>query len=111
MALKVLFVDDEVDLCEIFKESYSSKDVMVLAFNDPLSALDYCNKNQVDLIFLDFRMPKINGDELASKLSVRAPIYLITGESNLNPKFKFKGVISKPFDFAKIKAIIEDHQT
>ncbi len=110
MTVRVLFVDDEVDLCEVFSETYRSAGVEVTALSDPLKAIDYCQKNEVDLIFLDFRMPKISGDDLAFKLPTKVPIYLITGESNLRPRFAFKGVITKPFDLSQIQAIIEKYQ-
>jgi CheY-like chemotaxis protein len=104
MLLNVYYVDDEIELCELFVDMFSSFEVTVKTFTDPFIALEYAKKNPPDLLFTDYRMPGMNGVELAKKLDPLIKKYLITGENNLIIDFNFEAILYKPI---KPKLILE----
>ncbi|MCI1930391.1 MAG: LytTR family DNA-binding domain-containing protein [Clostridia bacterium] len=68
--MNCIIVDDEIPACEELKyfiNKYSNIEIMGI-YNSSLSALEYLTKNQVDVVFLDINMPKLNGLELAGLL-------------------------------------------
>ncbi len=68
--MNCIIVDDEIPACEELKyfiNEYSNIEIKD-TFNSSLAALDYLMKNQIDVVFLDINMPKLNGLELAGLL-------------------------------------------
>ncbi len=91
---KVLIVDDESTgrtiLAKIIQQA--EEDVIVEAFDNPLSALEWLDKNHPDLIITDYRMPDINGVELIRKIRARPacqdiPIMMITVVSEKSVRY------------------------
>lgn len=107
--LEVLCLDDEPELCEIFSDEFSSPEVKVTWFTDADSALRAANDGNYQLIFLDYRLPGTTGDLVALKMRPEIPKYLITGDLNIETKYKFLKVFEKPYDKAKIKAEIDKY--
>ena len=108
MKLNVLFLDDEVPLCEIFIDFFSSPEVNITVFSDPQLAIDYSLKNELDLIFLDYRLPSTNGDQVALKMPPSVPKFLLTGEFELKSEYTFQKIFKKPFKAADISQIIDE---
>src|SRR5919202_4651418 len=69
-ARRILIVDDEPDITDIFKLAIESSDslVKVDAFNDPSLALANYKPGLYDLIMLDVYMPQMNGVDLCKKI-------------------------------------------
>lgn len=108
MNLKVLFLDDEPMLCEIFSDFFTTPDIDIITFNDPKNALEYSHKNNLDMIVVDYRMPGTSGDLIAAQMPPEIPKYLLTGELEPDPKYKFTGVFNKPFDAKAIQSILNE---
>lgn len=106
--VKVLFLDDDVDLCEIFCDSFSAPDIEIISFTDPEKAIDYLHNNDSDLIFLDYRLPKTNGDIVAARMPRSIPKYLLTGELEVEPGFSYAAVLRKPFEGRVISKILDE---
>jgi CheY-like chemotaxis protein len=106
MLLKVYYLDDEEALCENFVDYFTSPEVVVSTFTDPLVAIETIKKNPPDIFFVDYRMPGMSGDEVAKVLDPKLPKYLITGELDLKTEYKFDKVLSKPYDEADIAGLI-----
>lgn len=71
--IKIVIVDDEIhctESLEIILKSYKKSIVYVSKFNNPLQAIEFINKNDFDILFLDIEMPTINGFELLNNISV-----------------------------------------
>jgi hypothetical protein len=66
------------------------------------------NETNPDVVFIDYRLSGITGDQVANMLPVAIPKYLITGEINLASKYEFEGVFSKPMDQVGIGLILEN---
>lgn len=108
MKLKIIYVDDEQDLCDIFEELNQSDQLNIRTFVDPLIAIADALKVPPDLVFLDYRLPGMTGDQVALAMKVDAPIYLISGDLNVKTNFNFSRIIGKPVDNSDIQKIISD---
>ena len=108
MTLKVFYLDDEPLLCGLFFEEYSSKEVQVTTFSDYHKLMEETKINPPDIIFLDYRLPGITGDQVALKLVNEIPKYLITGDLQVKPVYNFVGIIQKPYEEADIHNILQN---
>jgi DNA-binding LytR/AlgR family response regulator len=79
MSLSCAIVDDEYLAIKILEEYISRMSFihLVRSFKDPLEAVEYLQKNKIDILFLDIQMPYINGVELLKKLS-SPPLVIFT---------------------------------
>ncbi len=76
-------IDDEPKALEVI-ERYCEKINLVnlkATFREPLKAIEFLNREKVDLIFLDINMPDINGMQLLQTLSPRPLIIFTTAYS------------------------------
>lgn len=109
MQFKIIYVDDEPALCEMLKDNFSSDLVMVQTFVDPEAALSEIAASPPDLLFLDYRIGHISGDEVASKVDNRIPKVLITGDLKVSPLQNFVRIFHKPFDFDEVEKFIDGY--
>lgn len=98
MSLLVYYLDDEVDLLDVFSEIYSSEEIQITTFSHPEKAISAINSYPPDLLLLDNRLPGTTGDMIAQKLDPNIPKALISGDLTLEPKASFVKVFSKPFN-------------
>ena len=76
-------IDDEPKALEVI-ERYCQKIGLVTlmaTFREPLKAIEFLNREKVDLIFLDINMPDISGMQLLQTLSPRPLIIFTTAYS------------------------------
>ena len=76
-------IDDEPKALEVI-ERYCQKIGLVslkATFREPLKAIEFLNRENIDLIFLDINMPDINGLQLLQTLSPRPLIIFTTAYS------------------------------
>lgn len=66
--LRVISVDDTLMNLILIEEIAKELGVHVVSFEDPLEALEYTKNNIVDLAFVDYMMPNINGVELIKEM-------------------------------------------
>jgi DNA-binding NtrC family response regulator len=107
MSITVYYLDDEEDLCSIFNDFFSSNKVKVTGFTDYQLALEAATHCPPDLFFIDYRLPGVNGDDVANQLSEQIPKILVTGDIKVDVSANFLQVISKPYDFNLIQDIID----
>lgn len=98
LPLRIVYLDDEADLLEMFVDIFTSESVIIEGYTDPNKAIQAVRDNPPDLILLDYRLPGITGDDVAAKMATPIPKVLITGEISVTLKNPFLRVISKPFD-------------
>jgi FixJ family two-component response regulator len=105
--LEVYYLDDEPDLCDIFLELFSSNEVLITTFTDPEKLTKKVIEKCPNLIFLDYRLPFTNGDEVAQLLPAHIPKYLITGEISAQTSYPFVKVLKKPYPVSEIVSILD----
>jgi len=110
-----LIVDDEHDLIEYLKEILESLEleIEVIVADNGLGGIKKIEENidDLDVVFLDMRMPDVDGIDVynkSRKLSSELPIVFMSGgplaelSEDLNVYF-----LPKPFTFEDIELIIE----
>src|SRR6201996_3281734 len=77
-------IDDEPKALEVI-ERYCGKSNLVnlkATFREPVKAIEFLQREKVDLIFLDINMPDISGMQLVQTLSPRPLIIFTTAYSH-----------------------------
>jgi CheY-like chemotaxis protein len=88
---RILIVDDDPDITNLYKLSLERDGFVVDAFNDPLLALSNYKVGTYDLLLIDIKMPKMNGFELYQKLrnmDDKPKVCFITAYEEFNKEFK-----------------------
>lgn len=66
--IKILLVDDEVDILEIVSYNLSSEGYQIITAENGLQALEKVKKHKPHLIILDVMMPEMDGIEACEKI-------------------------------------------
>lgn len=111
MILKVVYLDDEVALLEMFKEAFAEEDINIVTFDVPEDAIQYIRANPPDIVFLDYRLPGTSGDEVAQKLDPKLPKVLITGDLSVHPKTQFLHIFRKPYKPSEMRDFLKAFKT
>jgi DNA-binding NtrC family response regulator len=116
MAERILIIDDEIDMLELLEMIITDRtDYEVITTNNPLEVPDIHQKNSVDLIITDLRMPDIDGIELVEmvkQIDDQIPFIIITAYGTIESAVEAmrKGAIdyiTKPFRQEQILLTIE----
>ena len=80
MKLKCIIIDDEPVARKVLSEFIEEIDYLELAgqAENPLKAMSLLNTNDIDIIFLDINMPKINGIDFLKNSRIHAHIIMTT---------------------------------
>jgi DNA-binding LytR/AlgR family response regulator len=80
MKLKCIIIDDEPVARKVLQEFIEEIDYLDLIgqAENPLKAMSLINDNDIDIIFLDINMPKINGIEFLKTSKLNASIIMTT---------------------------------
>jgi len=80
MKLKCIIIDDEPVARKVLQEFIEEIDYLDLIgqAENPLKAMSLINDNNIDIIFLDINMPKINGIEFLKTSKLNAKIIMTT---------------------------------
>jgi DNA-binding response OmpR family regulator len=65
---RVLVVEDEPDICEAIRETIEEEGIKADGAFTGIEALEKCRLEEYDAIFLDIRMPGMDGIEVARRL-------------------------------------------
>ena len=82
----VLFVDDEVDFLETLMKRMRKRLVNVSGVKSGQEALEFLDRNKVDVVVLDVRMPGMDGIETLRAIKQRHPlveVIMLTGHASL----------------------------
>lgn len=104
--MKAIAIDDEPIALEIIKAHATKVPFLELKaeFTDAFKALDYLQKESVDLIFLDIKMPDISGIEFFNSLAKKPLVIFTTAYSeHAVTSFELDAVdyLLKPFSLAR----------
>jgi DNA-binding LytR/AlgR family response regulator len=111
MKITCIIVDDEPLSRDVLHKYIADTPQLELkaTLDNAISAVDYLNQNQVDLVFLDINMPKLSGINLVKSL-INPPLIVFT---TAYPQFAVDGFeldavdyLLKPFSFERfLKAV------
>lgn len=115
MGLKVLVVDDEEDIVEVIQDRLEAYGFTVVTAGTGLDALRKLPVETFDGIFMDIRMPEMNGIEALDQIrknGLKIPVIILTSSSTKEVAIEAmaKGAndyVLKPFEWEELKAKIE----
>ena len=116
--MKILLVEDEIDLNNIVTKYLKKNGYSVDSVFDGEEALDYLKYGEYDLVILDIMLPKINGFEVIKELRNKGnhtSVLMLTARDSADDKVKGLDLgaddyLVKPFDFnellARMRAVV-----
>jgi len=115
--MKVLLVDDDLDLLTVTGFALQQAGFLVVTAHDGPAALEVFRREQPDVAVLDINMPRMNGFELAQKLreQSRIPLVMLTARGEEADVVRALGLgaddyLTKPFSpkilLARVKALL-----
>lgn len=104
--MNILVVDDEPGITRLCERLLRQANYNVTSFTDPLVALKYLEKNKIDLLLVDIRMPEISGFDIISRLHQYQPdaaTLVMTGFGTVETAIQalrqgVDGLLLKPFE-------------
>lgn len=113
--MKILVLDDEDSLRLAIRDELKEKGHEVYDYSDPEQALGKINKNEIDCIISDIRMPKMDGLELLQIIKEKnkdLPVILITAYPDTTTAVKCMKAgaydyLIKPVEIDELLIVIE----
>ena len=115
----IAIIDDEKDLLFVYKKALELQGLKVAIFDDSLLALNELKDNYMkySMVFVDIRMPKVNGYALVNEIKCIDPsikVILMSAYDvskvevlgNLNEGVTVDEVMHKPFSLIKLISIV-----
>ena len=116
-AANILVVDDDDTICSLFKDTLEETGHTVTTVGESSKGLELAKDRDYDLVFLDLKMPGMDGAELFGqirKAKPELPVTIITGypDSDLMMSaltYGPLGVMSKPFHGSDILTAVNNY--
>jgi len=116
--LNILIVDDEPRVVEEIKEFLKSIKYTVFSANKPSEAFVVLEKNKVDIVILDIRLPEMSGLEVLEKIKKKNPdieVIMVSGHGDMNTVIEAMRLgatdyFAKPFRLVDIQNAIKRTQ-
>lgn len=117
---KILIADDDALMREVLKIMISKVEgfEVVYSVGNGEEAVEICEINEIDIVFMDIMMPGESGIECSKKIYSHNPniiIFIVSSYDNFDFAIealntKVKAYISKPVSFIQIKNLLEDYK-
>jgi len=112
---RILLVDDEPDFIQLMKFWLESKGYSVITAGDGEVAIDLAKKEELNIILIDLRMPKMDGVEAIKKIrefDKNIPIIVISAyvddpKAAEAMKYGISGIFCKHKDFQEGLSLLE----
>ena len=113
---KILIVDDELSVRELFSGVFTDDGYDVIAAEDGNSALDILRRDNIDVIFLDLKLFGMNSIELCRQIRKTKPVSMIFAITGWGPLFEieecreagFDDYFEKPLDMEMLLGVVAD---
>jgi DNA-binding response OmpR family regulator len=113
---KILIVDDEASVRELFSGVFTDDNYQVIAAEDGHQALDILKRDDIDVIFLDLKLFGMNGIDLCRQIRETKPMSLIFAITGWAPLFEieecrqagFDDYFEKPLDMDILLSVVAD---
>lgn len=115
---KVLIVDDTKNIRMLLTTYFEVNGYEVLSAKNGQEALDIFNSNDVDIAFLDIKMPEISGTEVLRRIredGINTPVVIMTAFATIKNAVECTRLgaveyIQKPFTTEKIKNVLNEFE-
>lgn len=116
--MKILVVEDEIELAKLIKKGLEESGFIVEISNDGEEGLYMATEFEYDAVVLDINLPKVSGLKILETIrnkNILQPVLMLTAMGEVSDKIKGLNLgaddyIAKPFDFdeliARLYAII-----
>jgi len=105
----VLFVDDEVEFLETLLKRMKKRDLQVSGVKSGQEALEFLDRNPVDVVVLDVKMPGMDGIQALREIKKLHPIIeviMLTGHASV--EVAIEGMELGAFDYLMKPVDIDD---
>ena len=120
MSVKILVVDDDPDIRDILKLTLSEENYEIFEACDGEEALKIVNSKPLDLVLLDYKVPKVDGRQVCRLIKKdlllrHLPVIMVTGKGDISDKVNgidagADDYVVKPFEpkelLARIRMIL-----
>jgi two-component system, OmpR family, response regulator ArlR len=115
--MKILIVEDEIGIANFLKEGLEEEGYEVLVANDGKKGFEISQSQKIDLILLDWILPKMTGIEVCKsirKKDTKVPIIFLTAKDTVQEtieglKAGANDYMKKPFSFDELIERIRIH--
>ncbi|MFN0064479.1 MAG: response regulator [Myxococcaceae bacterium] len=114
--MNILVVDDDVELCALLSRYLEKNGMRVFSAADALQAQDVLEREKVNLVIADYRMPHMNGIQLTQMLKsdprhAAIPVILMSADMTdaISEEALRKGVamvLQKPLSFDSLLTLV-----
>ena len=114
----ILVVDDEVEIGRVLKKVLTLEGYRILVTTSGQSALSLLRKEQVNLILLDLKMPRMGGLEVLKKVRAQKrkggiPVVMLTAYGSVSSAREAMTLgavdyLTKPFDLDAVKSAVRE---
>jgi len=116
MKARILFIDDELPMREMFQRLFQDSEYEILLASDGMEGLEIFDKEKVHLVVTDFSMPGMTGMDVLREIKQKdrnVPVILITAFATIETAVEAIKVgaydyITKPFDPDAIEITIKN---
>lgn len=113
---KILIVDDEASVRELFSGVFTDDGYEVISAEDGNSALNILKQDNIDVIFLDLKLFGMNGIDLCRQIRETKPVSMIFAITGWAPLFEieecreagFDDYFEKPLDMEMLLDVVAD---
>src|SRR6202023_3298525 len=120
--MRLLIIDDDVELCGLLKEFLQREGFAVECTHDGQTGLEQAQQGGYDLIILDVMLPGLDGFEILKRLRTgsRVPVLMLTARGEdvdriVGLELGADDYLPKPFNprelVARVKAILRRTET
>ncbi len=117
MAIKILVVDDDTNICELLRLYLEKEGFETIVVHDGDAALAEAGRHSPDMILLDIMLPKLDGWQVCREIrkTSSVPIIMLTAKGEtfdkvLGLELGADDYVVKPFDakevVARVKAVL-----
>lgn len=84
----ILIIDDDAEITGLLSEFLTDHKYSVQIYHNPLEALEFLQKNSVDLVLLDIMMPEMDGLNVLRKIREHSevPVMMLTAKGDVSDK-------------------------